>query len=92
MGEPEAIIKRLSKSLPSRYGLGGLGAGWTAAADAVFPWGLWRQERKVRAPQGRVVDNIDRPKGPGKCNRKQTAARGVRHPSFRRRGKGETVR
>ncbi len=40
---------------------------------------LQRWERKVRAPQGRVVDNIDRPKGSGKCNRKQTAA-GVQSP------------
>jgi len=68
--EPAAIIKRLSNGLPSRYGLGGLGVGRTAAADA-------SQERKVRAPQGRVVDNIDRPKGSGKCNRKQTAAAGT---------------
>jgi hypothetical protein len=27
-------------------------------------------ERKVRAPQDRVVGNTDRPQGPGKCNRK----------------------
>jgi hypothetical protein len=32
-------------------------------------------ERKVRAPQDRVVGNSDRPQGSGKCNRKQTAAR-----------------
>ena len=32
------------------------------------------QGRKVRAPQDRVVGNTDRPQGPGKCNRKQTAA------------------
>lgn len=30
--------------------------------------------RKVRAPQGTVVGNAHRPQGPGKCNRKQTAA------------------
>jgi hypothetical protein len=34
-------------------------------------------ERKVRAPEDRVVGNTDRPQGPGKCNRKQTAARGM---------------
>src|SRR3954447_9721354 len=35
------------------------------------------RERKVRAPQDRVVGNTDRPQGPGKCNRKQTAAAGM---------------
>ena len=35
-------------------------------------------ERKVRAPQDRVVGNADRPQGQGKCNRKQTASRGPR--------------
>lgn len=30
-------------------------------------------KRKVRAPQSRMVDNVDRPQGQGKCNRKQTA-------------------
>ena len=34
-------------------------------------WG----ERKVRAPQDRVIGNTDRPQGPGKCSRKQTALR-----------------
>ena len=72
-----------------------------AAAEAVFPLGLRRQERKVRAPQDRVVDNIDRPQGSGKCNREQTAAATVEPPSGPskrnacstwRRGKGETVR
>jgi len=43
--------------------------------------------RKVRAPQDKVVGNAHRPKGQGKCNRKQTAARAVGP-----RGKGETVR
>ncbi len=46
--------------------------------------------RKVRAPQDRTVDNVHRPRGQGKCNRKQTA------PDERLRafvkGKGETVR
>src|SRR5687768_9407488 len=32
-----------------------------------------RRGRKVRAPQDRVIDSIDRPQGSGKCNRKQTA-------------------
>jgi len=35
-------------------------------------------QRKVRAPQGRVVGNAHRPQGPGKCNRKQTATGTVR--------------
>src|SRR3569623_3784381 len=43
------------------------------------PGGRWPEqdfgERKVRAPQDRVVGNSHRPKGPGKCNRKQTASR-----------------
>ncbi len=30
-------------------------------------------ERKVRAPLNTMVDNVHRPQGPGKCNRKQTA-------------------
>ena len=30
-------------------------------------------KRKVRAPQSRMVDNVDRPQGQGKCSRKQTA-------------------
>jgi hypothetical protein len=30
-------------------------------------------ERKVRAPLSTMVDNVHRPQGPGKCNRKQTA-------------------
>ncbi len=34
---------------------------------------LPRGGRKVRAPQDRVVGNADRPRGQGKCNRKQTA-------------------
>ncbi len=42
--------------------------------------------RKVRAPQDRVVGNTHRPRGQGKCNRKETAAR------IRPCGKGETVR
>ena len=29
--------------------------------------------RKVRAPQDMVVDNVHRPQGSGKCNRKETA-------------------
>jgi hypothetical protein len=46
--------------------------------------------RKVRAPQDRVVDNVDRPRGQGKCNRKQTAVGGrFGVPPV---GKGETVR
>ncbi len=36
------------------------------------------QERKVRASQGRVVDNIDRSQDQGKCHRKDTAERSVR--------------
>ena len=46
-------------------------------------------ERKVRAPQDTVVGNAHRPQGPGKCNRKQTARRGVRPLRVRvkRRGK-----
>src|SRR5438093_6060229 len=68
--EPTAIIKRLSYEPPLRYRAVGLGAGRTAAADE-------NQERKVRAPQDRVVGNSDRPQGPGKCNRKQTAAVGM---------------
>ena len=31
--------------------------------------------RKVRAPQDTMVGNTHRPRGPGKCNRKQTAER-----------------
>ena len=31
--------------------------------------------RKVRAPQDTVVGNAHRPRGQGKCNRKQTASR-----------------
>ena len=42
--------------------------------------------RKVRAPQGRVVGNAHRPRGQGKCNRKETASGGNSG------GKGETVR
>jgi len=44
--------------------------------------------RKVRAPQNTVVDNIHRPRGPGKCHRKQTAD----GPPQEGSGKGETVR
>jgi len=39
-------------------------------------------QRKVRAPQGRMVANGDWGRPQGKCHRKQTA----------RKGKGETVR
>ena len=52
----------------------GLQAGRTAA-------GCESGGRKVRAPQDRVTDNIGRPQGPGKCNRKQTAARHLEPPS-----------
>ena len=31
--------------------------------------------RKVRAPQDMVMGNAHRPRGQGKCNRKQTATR-----------------
>ena len=44
-----------------------------------------RGERKVRAPQGRVVGNADRGRPQGKCHRKHTA------PSLSR-GKGEKAR
>src|SRR4029079_15835752 len=84
-GEPRPIIERLFISEPLRYGSSGLGAGRMTAADN-------RQERKVRAPEDRVVGNADRPQGSGKCNRKQTAV-ATRAPVKKgRRGKGETVR
>ena len=46
-------------------------------------------ERKVRAPQGRVVGNTDRGRPQGKCHRKHTASGCARAES---RGKGEKVR
>ncbi len=52
--------------------------------DGVTVW------RKVRAPQGRVVDNVHRPQGPGKCHRKHTADRagfGPREARVKRCGK-----
>gem|GEM_PF-5977640 len=53
---------------------------------------LWIQ-RKVRAPQDMVVGNAHRPRGSGKCNRKQTAERRCDGMFIAlRRGKGETVR
>ena len=48
-----------------------------------------RGERKVRAPQGRVVGNADRGRPQGKCHRKHTASGCARAES---RGKGEKVR
>jgi len=68
-GEPLTPSWRLSAIVSH-----GLQAGWTAA-------GCESSGRKVRAPQDRVTDNIGRPQGPGKCNRKQTAARHLEPPS-----------
>jgi len=45
---------------------------------------LRKKERKVRAPQGRVPDNVWAAKADGKCSRKETAVR--------KGGKGEKVR
>src|SRR6478672_10919526 len=54
-------------------------AGRTAAAHCTERplWCSGNEERKVRAPEDRVVGNTDRPQGSGKCNRKQTAAAGL---------------
>src|SRR5258708_950179 len=45
-------------------------AGWSPA-EVIFGG------RKVRAPKDRAVGNAHRPQGQGKCNRKQTAPRGL---------------
>jgi len=63
-------------------------ADWPEWARRPLWDGLWPVPgRKVRAPQDTVVGNAHRPRGPGKCHRKQTA-----DGSFGRSGKGEMVR
>lgn len=57
------------------------GADWTAAGRGPIRRHIGERaglgRRKVRAPQDRVVGNAHRPRGQGKCNRKQTAPREI---------------
>ena len=50
---------------------------------AISDWGIAGN----RAPEDTVMGNTHRPRGQGKCNRKQTA-----RPDLSAPGKGETVR
>ena len=81
MNWPVAIVgKAASIGNQKRYSGQGFGVDRMAAGRArvvAISTASGLGGRKVRAPQDTVVGNAHRPRGQGKCNRKQTAARAL---------------